>query len=482
MTPTKRELARIGARYELARRYFVDFLGFCQIEDAHRGVIPYERWPHLLDLASAWQAGESQVVLKARQLGVSWLVAAFVLWRAMNQRASTILEISKGQRDSEELLGKSRAIWRHLPDALRVPLETDNGGEMQFRGAGRIIALPSTENAGRSFTGTVVVVDVAAFHPWASTNYAAYRPTLDGGGQFLMVSTANGTTGLFHDLWTAANAGQNGYTAVFIPWWARPTRQDENGQPSQAWLERERAAFVGLPAEFRAEYPATAGEAFVAQTGLVFGMDDDGVLIFNPEQHPRGNLAPDPCAWQACKWHYGYVDWGGGDPTAAGLIGVRSSDRIHQFTEFHRTGPVTVEEIGRFFIDNAPIPDGYDYGYDSIECGADEPVAIATLASMGLPARAADTRRKEGLGALAMVLKSRRFTLNPETCPRSVAEFDSYRWAERRDTSTREMYATSTPFDHHGDHKDGERYAVMAILADEMARRDSDDAYVGVRL
>lgn len=242
---------------------FREFLAHVCITDANRGVIPMELWPHLVERAEAWERGESEVVLKARQLGISWLLAAYALWVAMYRPGSTVLELSQGQAEAYELLGKSRSIHDSLPVALRVPIATDSAGELAFSGGGRVLALPATQRAGRGYTATLVIADEAAFHPWAAANYAAYKPTIDGGGQFLMVSTANGPSGFFHDLYWASERGETPYNAVFIPWWARPHRDE-------AWLERERQAFEGLPAEFDQEYPDTPEAAFVTQSGSIF--------------------------------------------------------------------------------------------------------------------------------------------------------------------------------------------------------------------
>lgn len=286
---------------------FAFFLGFLRLQDVRSGVVTrFVPWPHQDELAALFEQGDSVIILKARQLGVSWIIAAYVLWRAMYQPYAVIILLSQGQLESGLLLEKVDNWYRHLPEWVRTRQTRYAKGAqavMEFASGSAIYALASTPNAGRSFTATLVVQDEAAFHDYADENYAAIKPTLDNGGQLIMCSTANGPLGLFADKW------QNPGSLVqrFYPWWAAPHRQ-KDGEPSLEWLEKERADFQGLPSQFRAEYPSSPGEAFVASTGLVFGMDDDGVLIFSPEQHPKGNLSPDPCRWEDCKYHYAGVD------------------------------------------------------------------------------------------------------------------------------------------------------------------------------
>lgn len=465
--------------------FFLYFLSCCRLKVRRRGFQPFVAWPHQVELGELFQRGESVVILKARQLGVSWVIAAYVLWVSLYRPHSMVMLISAGQKESDELLNKVYSMWTYLPawllpDELQLTKHNrSKPGLMEFSNGSQIMALPSTEDAGRSFTADLVVVDEAAFHQYADANFDAYEPTLDGGGQLIICSTANGPHGFFHDMYQDAARRLMDMTAVFIPWWGRPDRavpaldgegrplMDERGQPrlepSPDWFARAKARYRRAKAKFRQEYPGTAAEAFVASTGLVYGMDEDGILIFNREPWPRGNLLDaDPWAWKDSAYHFGYVDWGGGDPTACGIIGISSTGRIHEFEEWHWEGSSPgPERIGEWFIERAPYPNGDGYGYDGIECGKDEPNSIESLRNAGLTtARPAIVGRQEGFDVMTTFLRRRQFTLNKERCPKSIEEFDMYFWDERADRRTGEKYHTKTAGWTHGDHKDGERYVL----------------------
>lgn len=470
----------------------------------------FKPWPHQVELAPVLERGDSVVVLKARQLGISWLLVGYVLWVMIFRPGSLVLLISMDQRTSNELFGKLMTLWRsvetypwlrdHGVRQKRLVQPATGASEMELSNDSKVMSLPSTEDAGRSFTADVVLVDEAAFHKFADANFDAYEPTLDGGGQLIVCSTANGVHGLFAELWRDAVAKVSDLVPVFIPWWARPDRQepvlDEGGEPvlderghvvmgpSQRWLERTRGRRHRAAAKLRQEYPATPGEAFVAASGLVYGMAEDGVLVFSPAPHNEftpeagGNLSPDPIAWRDCRMHFGYVDWGGGDPTALGVIGVLSSGRIHQFAEKHWEGGTvpTLEMIGEFFAEWAPRPaNEVTHGYDGILCGKESANSIATLAAMGYPAKAADTDREEGFDTMTDYLRKRQFTLNPETCPMAVVEFDAYYWMDKKDPRSGERRLTRTPSWTHADHKDGERYVLMEVHKVTMKEGGSGD-------
>ena len=84
----------------------------------------------------------------------------------------------------------------------------------------------------------------------------------------------------------------------------------------------------------------------------------------------------------------------------------------------------------------------------------EEPIQVRLLARATDPATSKQAAQR--------VVESGRLTID-ETCVESVAEFDVYRWAKRKD-QTGESFATSTPDWTHADLMDARRYAVMAVV------------------
>jgi hypothetical protein len=350
-----------------------------------------------------------------------------------------VLLLSQGQAEAYELLRKVRQVLVEHVD-FPATLERDTAGIVEVIGGGRVMALPSTPKAGRGYTATLVVADEAAYHPYGEDNYAAYRPALDGGGQFIAVSTANGAYGWFSELYWGAVRGENGYRHWFLPWSVRPGRDAE-------WLERERRAFRGLPGEFSQEYPDTAESAFIALTGLVYPQ-------FSELVHVVRSAVP----WADCKWRLAGIDFGGGDPTAIVPLGVQPGENVHQYGEYYRTGPVSVTDIAEYLWRLQAIAP-----FDAILADPSQGVAIASLRSLGLPVYAADNARQQGLGNVAWLLDEGRFTVDPG-CVHSIGEFRGYRWRDNVDPHSKDRYATSTPVDHHADAMDARRYAIMHIV------------------
>lgn len=274
------EALRPAAEWELASRSFVNFLAFVMILARAAPLLglpggpqPFEQWPYLMEMAKAFSENRLVVVLKARQLGFSWLVAAYTCWLMLFRRGSVVLLLSRGEKEAQALVEKVKFIYSNLPRNWDVPpLGKDSLEELTIPSLdSKVLALPSTKEAGRSETATLVVQDEADFHAYLGDNFMAVKPTIDGGGQMIMGSTSNKKveSSLFKENYRES-PGNNWYR-VFWPWNARPGRDE-------AWYERTKedgkalAAELGLTpdAYMEQEYPASANEALAPSKALAY--------------------------------------------------------------------------------------------------------------------------------------------------------------------------------------------------------------------
>lgn len=411
------------------------------------GDIPFDpTWTYLRPIAEAFQAGEHVIVGKARQLGVSWLLAAYDSWLLTFHPDRRVLSISLGETESVELLKKVKHVLDSLPAHFRLRPVTTNETTVELSNRSAIKALPSTKNAGRSFNASLVQTDEFAFHPYAGENFASYRSAIADGGQHIIVTSGNGPDGLFASMWNDPNSG---YRKFFLPWSSRPDRD-------QAWYDRELAAYTAggdkHPLMFVRENPSTVEEMFTAFFGLVYEP-------FSPDRH----MAPAEIPYEKCEWRVASVDPGQGDPAAATIIGQQpKSRRAHLYgPTFHQQGVTTAEDIYAYLVPwyrKAPL--------HAVLVDGAEGTLIATLNAWFLrdfgrePVTAANKERGVGIGLVAGRLKADLFTVDPsETGVRR--EFQTYRWKERRAAGESDPYSTSTPVDHHADRLDTIRYGLM---------------------
>lgn len=231
------------------------------------GPMLFKPWTWQPKLLGLMMVNRLLVILKARQLGVSWLAAVFALWTAMFRPGQRVLLISKGQDEANDLLEKVIFIFDRLPEWMR-PAHRENTSSLRFPDLdSEIESLPATMSVGRSKTASLVILDEHGHQRWARKIYLALKPVVEMGKLF-SISTANGQGALHTHIYLAAKRAVNGFQAVFVPWSAHPDRDAE-------WRDRARLEMSDLDdAEFAQEYPANDVEAFIATGRPVFRFED----------------------------------------------------------------------------------------------------------------------------------------------------------------------------------------------------------------
>lgn len=244
---------------------FVD--RFCWLQPKEGG--PAERFrlrDYQQETLHLFDTEQRTLVLKARQLGMSWLADAYALWLASFNSGITVLMFSVGLREAKEELKRVKFMHQRLPDAVRRQKGYPESMEhLEFPGMdSRILSLPSGEDTGTSFTAQLVIVQELAKIGVIESLLTALNPVIGNTGKFIGVSTAKGFGNTFERMWKACEgklsphwepgAEDSPYTPIFVPSSAHPERDD-------AWHSEMRRAMRN-ERDFRQEYPETPDEAF----------------------------------------------------------------------------------------------------------------------------------------------------------------------------------------------------------------------------
>lgn len=241
--------------------------GYCFIQHPEKGSLLIPLRPAQREILATWTTERYSLVLKARQIGWSTLVALYALWLCIYWPDQSVIMLSKGERESEKLLLKSTYAYDRLPNWMkeRGPRRlTRNLKKMSFDNASVIESMPSKEDPGRSSTASLVVVDEWGFLDNPAEAWASIEPIADVGGRVIGLSTANGSGNFFHELWLRAEQGLNDFKPLFFPWSANSERGAE-------WYE---AKARNLPSwQLWQEYPSNADEAFIKSGNPVFDVD-----------------------------------------------------------------------------------------------------------------------------------------------------------------------------------------------------------------
>lgn len=138
-------------------------------------------------------------VEKSRQMLVTWIVCAYLLWRAKYYPHQLLLVQSKREDDAANLVFNKEAFFArisflesHLPKHLRTLVFPRNAtyGHLYFPNGSHIWGIPEGGDIIRSNTPSVVFSDESAFQAEFDKSYTAALPAIKGGGQYIAVSSA----------------------------------------------------------------------------------------------------------------------------------------------------------------------------------------------------------------------------------------------------------------------------------------------------
>jgi Terminase large subunit, T4likevirus-type, N-terminal len=264
----ERNFRRCAPQTDDPEKLLDGFLYFCSnywtIRHPEKGRIPFDLFEAQVETARCWINKRFTLILKARQIGFSTLVAAYAFWVCAFYSDRPTLMLSRTEREAIKLLGKAKYGYQFLPEWLKFRLGPVNQTltRLEFTNNSYVESLPSASDPARGESAFLVVVDELAFLPNSEQAYGAIEPVADVGGRIILLSTANGEGNLFHRLWVEAQTGHNRYTPLFFPWSANGRDQD--------WYDAKRAELPDW--QLAQEYPDNAEESFLRSGRPVFDL------------------------------------------------------------------------------------------------------------------------------------------------------------------------------------------------------------------
>lgn len=241
---------------------------------------PTEGWYWQREVLDGWLNHEKSIVLKARQLGITWLAAGYGLWQVLYRPGTKVLIISINEEEAAKVVNRLWDMMMSLPEHLRngvTVLKPQKGSRPNLHielrhPSGQIsyvTGLPSTKKAGHGETAALVILDEFARHEYARESWKALVPTTSAGGKLIAISTGNGisvttpngdTSGnFFHSLW--ASDEESKLYKRFLRWDLHPDRDDN-------WYSNVAMAITN-PSDRAEQFPANELDAFIL-TGAPF--------------------------------------------------------------------------------------------------------------------------------------------------------------------------------------------------------------------
>jgi hypothetical protein len=253
--------------------------------------------------------GQRNIVLKARQLGMTTWVAGRFLLKTITQPGTLTLEVAHTQEAAEEIFQIVHRFVDWLPDELR------NGTLRTSRSSTRQIVFPAMDaeyrvvsaadrNAGRGLTvQNLHCSELARWPGDAAETLAGLRAALAPRGELILESTPQGVGGCFHQEWVKAD--ESGTVRHFFPWWMEQRYRTEPMDEARLTEEERRLmADRGLNLE-QIAYRRQIRADFRGLTAQEYAEDDESCFLASGESvfelsmvEARLKTAPEPAKQQ----------------------------------------------------------------------------------------------------------------------------------------------------------------------------------------
>ena len=313
---------------------------FCMIQHPIRGKIPFDLYEFQEKTVSEFQNERMNVILKARQLGISTLTAGYALWMMTFHKDKNILVIATKQDVAKNLVTKVRVMHSNLPSWLKQPCVEDNKLNLRYMNGSQIKAVSSGPEAARSEALSLLILDEAAFIDRIDQIWTASQATLTTGGQCIALSTPNGVGNWFHKTWVDAEEGRGMFNPIKLHWTVHPDRDDD-------W-RKEQDTLLG-PSGAAQECDC---DFLTSGTGVI-----DAVLL----EKLRKDLCKDPVekrgidanmwVWEPPNYSKDYIvcaDVSRGDGTDYSAFHVIELETLTQVAEYR--GRINTKDFGNMLV------------------------------------------------------------------------------------------------------------------------------------
>ncbi len=255
--------------------------------------------------AFEWRRGDRNIVLKARQMGLTtWAAARFFL-KTITRPGTLTLEVAHTQEAAEEIF---RIVYRFLD---WLPQELREGVLKTSRANARQLVFPELDaqyrvvsagdrNAGRGMTvQNLHCSELARWPGDPAETLAGLRAAMAPGAELILESTPDGVGGCFHEEWR--KAGETGMVRHFFPWWMEP-RYRARAVDEKSLTEEERELIlrrgldlrqIGYRRQIRADFRELARQEYAEDEESCFRASGESVFELEAIEK-RLETAPEP--------------------------------------------------------------------------------------------------------------------------------------------------------------------------------------------
>lgn len=192
----------VSSETEVLKKIPDTFEEFCRLLKIRSGnkLVSFELYHYQKTLSDLIDNHYGCVVVKSRQLGLTQVIAAKFLYKAVKNPAYVALVLSKGQEDTSLIAHRVREMINSLKDYIE--LENDNLRTIRIKGGGTIHFKNSNPDASRGVDSVSdILFDECGFVSDMELIYTSAIPTLEMAGndaRIILLSTPCGVENWYY--------------------------------------------------------------------------------------------------------------------------------------------------------------------------------------------------------------------------------------------------------------------------------------------
>ncbi len=249
--------------------------------------------------------GQRNIVLKARQLGMTTWVAARFFLKTITHPGTLTLEVAHTQEAAEEIFRIVHRFVDCLPEPMRKGvLKTGQSNVRQIvfpkMDAEYRVVSAADRNAGRGLTvQNLHCSELARWPGDAAETLAGLRAAMAPNAELVLESTPLGVGGCFHEEWLKAE--ETGMVRHFFPWWMEE-RYRARAVAEKSLTEEERVLVaergldlkqIGYRRQIRANFRGLARQEYAEDAESCFLTSGECVFELAAVE-ARMKTAPEP--------------------------------------------------------------------------------------------------------------------------------------------------------------------------------------------
>lgn len=321
--------------------YFIN--NYVKVAHPMKGLIPFNLFPFQEKCVEDFKEHRFNIVLKARQLGLSTTVAGYITWLLLFHRNKNVVVMATKLATASNLVKKVKLAMKSVPDWMAITnIVVDNRNSFELDNGSQVKAISTSGDAGRSEALSLLVIDEAAIIEGLDHLWAGLYPTLSTGGDCIILSTPKGVGNMFHKLYTEAEQGVNDFNPIKLPWDVHPER-------NQAWFDKEIRAMkkTDIAQELLCSFNASGAT-------LIDG--DDLQEIFKGCSEPRYKTGYDRNLWiwesyDPSQSYFLVADPARGDGADFSTIQIFNTNTMNQAAEYQ--GKLPIDIFARLILEHA---------------------------------------------------------------------------------------------------------------------------------